>query len=172
MSPKNKSKPDPSALSAKVKDPDLPEDWKRLVEATIQKGVKIDPSQIKRILELPDKRKVPGVEGNVLWVEKGNDKAAYQHMSGPAKMHPSRKLSELMEAATKVEYPWKYLESDRPIFALTFYGTPVLVAITVSSNGYIVGANRSSKETFMEKNMSEEDFRELGCWPLHEGMEP
>lgn len=36
----------------------------------------------------------------------------------------------------------------RPIFRLIFYGKPVAVPISVGTNGFVIGMNRSSRKTF------------------------
>lgn len=80
---------------------------------------------------------------------------------------PPEKLPEPAEAATTMGYPYKDQRANRPIFTLTFYGTPVLVGVTVSARGFVVGMNRSSKAEFMsEKKITEKEFRELGIWPI------
>lgn len=65
-------------------------------------------------------------------------------------------LPEVAEAATKI---WilgflqgkKGNELDRPIFALNFYGKPLAVAVSVGSNGFVIGMNGSSLDKFKVK---------------------
>ncbi len=75
------------------------------------------------------------------------------------------------EAATTVGYPGGEQKGGmntpgRPIFGPSFYGQPLAVAISVGSNGFVVGMNRSSLETFKQKTgLRDEDIAGLASWP-------
>ncbi|QSS52920.1 hypothetical protein I7I53_00002 [Histoplasma capsulatum var. duboisii H88] len=57
-------------------------------------------------------------------------------------------------------------QPGRPIFALSFYGKLVAVAILIGSNGFVVGMNRSSLNRCLEKNnIRQDELADLASWP-------
>ena len=68
-------------------------------------------------------------------------------------------LAELAEAAIQVglfvrEQVRKTKKLSRPVFGLRFYSVPILIAITVGNNGYVVGMSPRSMDLFDETGTS------------------
>lgn len=80
-----------------------------------------------------------------------------------------RNKCELIEAATTVGYPGgeqsagkRKSGQDRSVFALHSHKIPLAVAISVGSNRFIVGMNRSSLEGFRQTiHVKDEDLIEI-----------
>lgn len=53
----------------------------------------------------------------------------------------------------------------RPIFRLIFYGKPVAFAISVGTNGFVIGMNRSSRKTTTK--MANLTYEEFAKWPVN-----
>jgi hypothetical protein len=151
-------------------------EWEQLVVETIQHGVKLTVENVVGIWRIADGT-IPGVERSILWVEDNLPSAGYRHMLEHAREFEQLgirhdKLAELAEAATTIGHPGGEQKGGegpgRPIFVLSFYGKPLAVAITVGSNGFVVGMNRSSLEAFKERTgFSDEDVKRLASWPRH-----
>ena len=139
---------------------------------------KITVEEVLHIWKLEKTRKTPTVEPEIIWIEIGQERnerkkpSGYIHFLkhkdefGQLGIQPDQFL-ELVEAATKVGLYIGQQKSKkkkaRPIFGLRFYSTPLFVAITVATNGYVVGMNPSNtKRSTMELDLSDES---LPSWP-------
>jgi len=90
-------------------------------------------------------------DGNIVFLENGTDKAGLAHIVGRHGPEFAAKgisesdipsfLKEALTNGTKVGYQGKGL--GRPVYEVLWQGKMLKVAITVGSNGYIVGANLS-----------------------------
>ncbi|KAK2765548.1 hypothetical protein FQN54_008402 [Arachnomyces sp. PD_36] len=164
-------------LSIKLQLENLPGELKELEEliiGTLSRGVEINLEKLLRIWRVTNP--LQGVEQKVFWVEDGSASAGYQHMLKHAEEFKelgitAGQLAELAEAATTVGYPGGYQGGSkkrpgRPIFALSFYGTLLAVAISVGSNGFVVGMNRSSLDKFLKRTgIGRHELAELSIWP-------
>ncbi|KAA8910104.1 hypothetical protein FN846DRAFT_775552 [Sphaerosporella brunnea] len=131
--------------------------------------------KVLRIWQLADVTRIPGLTKSIIWVEKGNNTAGLEHILRHAPDFEKEgvvggdKLMELAEAATKVGRQGEKGQGKgggRPIFGLSFHGQPLAVAISVGSNGYVVGMNPSSLEKFLAQNkLDEEALKEFHSWP-------
>lgn len=113
-----------------------------LISELDAKGIKYTKADIVFIVK--DKK------GRIVWLEKGNTKAGLQHILDAHEKDFSNK------GISKNEIPYLLLKAlsegkdtgkiqgrfpGRPIYEVKFHGNVFSVAITVSSNGFIVGAN-------------------------------
>lgn len=155
---------------------DIPEEWKELIKLAAKSDVKMSVDRIVRIWQIDGNRGIPGLERRILWVEDNLPQAGYQHMLNHAEEFQQigitkDQLSEVAEAATTVGIPGgqqgsKGKRPGRPIFGLFFYGKPLAVAVSVGSNGFVVGMNRSSWEKFQEETkLTAANINELATWP-------
>jgi hypothetical protein len=87
-------------------------------------------------------------DGKIVFLESGNAKAGLQHVMDHADQFtdigvPRDKVGQFVFDATTtgkvVGYQGK--GTGRPIYEFLFEGRPYKVAVTVGSNGFIVGAN-------------------------------
>lgn len=161
---------------AKIDALDIPPEWKKLIKLAAQSNVKMTMSKIVRIWQIDENRPIPGLDKQILWVEDNLPQAGYQHMLKHADEFEQigitkDQLSEIAEAATTVGIPGgqqgnKGKRLGRPIFGLFFYGKPLAVAVSVGSNGFVVGMNRSSWERFkIETKLTDANIEELASWP-------
>jgi len=111
-----------------------------LLEELAANGVKHDPEKAVLIGKDGD--------GKIVFLESGNVKAGLQHVMDHADQFadvgvPREKVGQFVfDAATTgkiVGYQGK--GTGRPIYEFMFEGKPFKVAVTVGSNGFIVGAN-------------------------------
>lgn len=121
---------------------------KSLIDEVISNGDKISPDEV--ILIGRDNN------GKIVWIEKGGDSSGLQHIiNDHGKEFNGMGISNsdipefVMEAVSQgniVDYQGKK-EPRRPIYEFEYNGDTYRVAVQVSENGYIVGANpRSMKE--------------------------
>jgi uncharacterized protein YukE len=112
----------------------------QLLEELAANGVKHDPEKVVLIGKDGD--------GRIVFLESGNPKAGLQHVMDHADQFadigvPKEKVGQFVFDATTtgkvVGYQGK--GTGRPIYEFMFEGQPYKVAVTVGSNGYIVGAN-------------------------------
>lgn len=88
-------------------------------------------------------------DGKIVFIEKGNADAGLAHIVGEhgaefaARGIPEGEIPGFIETAvrdgTVVGHQGKGL--GRPIYEVLYHGRMVKVAITIGSNGYVVGAN-------------------------------
>jgi hypothetical protein len=159
----------------------------RLVLKVIKNGHKISPDKVLHIWKLEETRKIPTVEPEIIWIEVGyhieiegkGKGVGYKHFLKherefrPLGIQPYQFL-ELVEAATKVGLYVGEQKSEekedrpqcRPIFGLRFHGTPLFVAVTVGTNGFVVSMNRSSTErSTMDVSGMDLSDKSLPSWP-------
>jgi hypothetical protein len=103
-----------------------------------QEGVKFDPDKIVQIGRDAD--------GKVIFLEQGNQRAGLQHILSHSGDFANKGVSEgdipdlVMRAVTEGEKVG-VSGRDRPIYQIMHNGTMLKIAVTVGSNGFIVGAN-------------------------------
>lgn len=115
----------------------------KLLDELAAKGVKFSRDDIIAVWK--------DAEGNIVFLEKGTDKAGLAHIvaehgpefaaQGIGEAELPGFLQEALTDGTRIGYQGKGV--GRPIYELMWQGKMVKVAITVGSNGYIVGANLS-----------------------------
>lgn len=121
--------------------PALSGEQQALVDELQSSGVKIDPNAVVDIQRLPD--------GRIVWLESGNQNAGLQHIvEGHGQDFVNKGIPEdeipgtVMDALRQddvVGYQGK--GTGRPIYRVTVNGQTQYIAITVGSNGFVVGAN-------------------------------
>ena len=84
-------------------------------------------------------------DGKFIWLETGNSKAGLEHIMKHAeefatKGIPKNKISDFIMYAIK-NGKVIGVQGTRPIYEVTYNGTIYRVAISIGSNGFIVGAN-------------------------------
>lgn len=115
--------------------------WPALIGELVGKGVKITPADLMRIQKLND--------GQIVFLERGNSRSGLQHI---IERHgaqfskagvPETKVADfLMDALKNGKIVGCQGSSNtRPIYEVNYEGRVLRVAITTSSNGYVVGAN-------------------------------
>lgn len=120
---------------------------KALVKQLKNSGVKISPKDVVAITKDPD--------GRTVWLEKGKsgpggsglkhilEKHAKEfQQQGISKKEIPQYLMQAIRHGKIVGYQGH--KKDRPIYEFTYEGKNRRVAITIGSNGYIVGANPTS----------------------------
>lgn len=117
-----------------------------LIAELQQLGIKHDSEQIVGIARQPD--------GKIVFLEIGNINYGLIHIQSKAGQFAKIgiELAEIPEvvmiAVTTgkiVDYQGKQNSQPRPIYELIFNGRIIYLSITVSNNGYIVGANPRTK---------------------------
>lgn len=148
---------------------DHSEESKDLIRSVMNDGRKISPHYVVRIWKISE-----GGKERILWLEDISDKnSGFRHIKDHA--HEFLKLeitmdqlSEFVEAATTVGHIWKEQSNQlgRNVYAFSFHGIPVVAGISVSNNGFIVGMNRNSLTTFLEKtDFTTQDLSDRFSWP-------
>lgn len=116
-----------------------------LIAELIESGVRCTPENIIGIAKLAD--------GKIVFLETGNSKAGLQHILENHTADFANKgilpeqIPDAAIAAVTQGIIVGYLGSGRkprPIYQLSFLGTTQYIAVTVSDNGFIVGANPTS----------------------------
>ncbi|MGK7875874.1 MAG: hypothetical protein AB4426_22020 [Xenococcaceae cyanobacterium] len=110
-----------------------------LIAELRQAGIKHTPEKILRITKLPN--------GKIVFLEKGNLKAGLRHILKEHRQHfAKRGISEeqIPDVVITAVAKGKVVGSqgkDRPIYEVIFNGRTKYISVTVSNNGFIVGAN-------------------------------
>jgi hypothetical protein len=110
-----------------------------------QAGIRHTPENIVWITKLPN--------GKIVFLETGNTRAGLQHIlekhasNFANKGIPADHIPDAVLAAMTNGTIVGYLGSGReprPIYQVNFQGQNLYIAVTVSQNGFIVGANPTS----------------------------
>ena len=115
-------------------------DSEQLIQQLEQRHEKITRENIMRIEQLPS--------GKIVWLETGNERAGFEHILKHLKEFEKQGLPEheladyIMDALKNGELVGK--QGAREIYEVTYNGITRRVAITVSDNGFIIGANPKS----------------------------
>ncbi len=108
-----------------------------LVTELLAQQIKVSPDQLVDIRRLPN--------GKIVFLEHGNQAAGLQHILKHSENFRQRGLSpsEIAEAILTALTQGQVVgyQRQRPIYAVNYRGTVQYLAITVSENGFIVGAN-------------------------------
>lgn len=112
-----------------------------LLKELAASGVKHDPAAVVKIFR--------DSEGRIVFLERGSDSAGLRHIivrhgeELAGKGITEAEVPDLLQTAIQdgeiVGYQGK--GTGRPIYEVLFHGKPIRIAITVGSNGFIVGAN-------------------------------
>ncbi|MDA3643702.1 WXG100 family type VII secretion target [Saccharopolyspora indica] len=132
---------------------DNPEDRQRLIEEAQAQGHKVSPDKVLEIGKDPN--------GRIVWLEEGHTggdrPAGLAHIKEKAKAYTDKGIpydeigTFVHRAATEGRFTgfMQGAKPGRPIFELEYGGATHYVAVTVGSNGFIVGATmKSSKDPF------------------------
>ena len=93
--------------------------------------------------------------GKLAWLEEGNDGAGWKHIRKHIKDFTEQGIDEdsivdlLREAILRgkmIGYQKTENKTPREVYELEFNGKTIRIAITISDNGFIVGANPIKKE--------------------------
>ena len=112
-----------------------------LINELVSKGAKITPPDVVAATRMPD--------GNIAFLERGNSKSGLQHV---IERHgaefaqagiPEGKIPDFLTQALKNGklIGQQSRRSGRPIYEVSYGGRTLRVAITLGSNGCVVGAN-------------------------------
>jgi len=112
----------------------------RLIEEAQQNGHAINPDDVVHIGRDRD--------GKIVWLEKGNDRAGLEHMTGDKRVAefekagiPKEDIGEVAFRAATEGKPIGITGRDRVVYEVEYNGETKRIAVTVGSNGFIVGAN-------------------------------
>ena len=115
-------------------------DSEQLIQQLEQRHEKITRENIMRVEQLPS--------GKIVWLETGNERAGFEHILKHLKEFEKQGLPEheladyIMDALKNGELVG--MQGTREIYEVTYNGITRRVAITVSDNGFIIGANPKS----------------------------
>ena len=115
-------------------------DSEQLTQQLEQRHEKITRENIMRIEQLPS--------GKIVWLETGNERAGFEHILKHLKEFEKQGLPEheladyIMDALKNGELVG--MQGTREIYEVTYNSITRRVAITVSDNGFIIGANPKS----------------------------
>lgn len=111
-----------------------------LIAEVRRQGHKISPERVVRIARVRD--------GRVVWLEEGDDRSGLRHIMEPKKVRefdrtgiPRNRIIDLVFDALVNGSPVGFMGVDRPVYEVETEGRVRRIAITISDNGYIVGAN-------------------------------
>ena len=115
-----------------------------LISEAQGQGLSISPDKVVGITKGPD--------GKIVWLETGNGGSRGSGLAHIIEEHGKQfngrgiSNSELSGYLLRAVHTGKIvgMQGSRPIYEFTYNGTRQRVAITVSNNGYIVGANPRS----------------------------
>ena len=115
-----------------------------LIDEVIANGEKISPDEVLLITEDP--------QGKIVWLETGNSSSGFQHIiEKHGSQFNSRGISDkdipdyILEAVYQGSIVGTRGKKDpRTIYEFVYNGKKRRIAIQVSENGYIVGANPKS----------------------------
>lgn len=123
----------PSPVQSRLSDA-----GRKLVAEVARRGDKISPDKVVRI-EKPNR---------IVWLEEGNDRAGLAHLLTDKRVADFARhgiaRDEIVDAvftALTDGTPIGITGRDRVVYAFEYRGRPVRVAVSVGSNGFIVGAN-------------------------------
>ena len=126
--------------------PDYEAEKAALIAELNQVGIKHNPEKIVRISKQADSK--------IVFLEEGDDRHGLQHILAKADEFAKvcidqQEIPDAVIAAavtgTIVGYQGKSHDRPRPIYEFTFKGETKYLSLSVSDNGYIVGANPRTK---------------------------
>ncbi len=127
-----------------------PRTWRSPAEAALiaeakAAGHKINADEVVRIGRTS--------AGRLVWLEKGGEQARLGHIMTAERVADFQRagvdadsIVDLVFHAATTGRPIGIVGKDRPVYAVTFQGREHRVAVTVGSNGYIVGAAPMSQK--------------------------
>ena len=160
----------------------LPDEQKALIRQLLEDGKRVGVEQVKWIWQLAEERvrSTPGLQAHTVWIEEGSEQAGFKHLLKHQAEFPQNdngevELIEIAEATSKVgtwvgnlggEARKKKQKSGsppaRPIYLLIYKTQPLAVAISIGSNGFVVGMNRQSWDENIGKLPT---GTSVGWWP-------
>jgi hypothetical protein len=109
-----------------------------MIQQLQSEGIKFDPDKVVQIGRDSD--------GKIIFLEQGNKRAGLQHILSHATDFANKGVSqdEIPELVTRAATQGEKVGisgRDRPIYQIMHNGTMLKIAVTIGSNGFIVGAN-------------------------------
>lgn len=109
-----------------------------MIQQLQSEGIKFDPDKVVQVGRDSD--------GKIIFLEQGNKKAGLQHILSHATDFANKGVSqdEIPELVTRAATQGEKVGvsgRDRPIYQIMHNGTMLKIAVTIGSNGFIVGAN-------------------------------
>lgn len=177
-------------VEAQIQALDLTDESKELIRTMLKKPVKMTVPEVMSIWEIAaDRRQIfPGLQSKILWVEGGSAgkapgerKGGYKHILDHAPeferlgIH-KEELVEVAEAVTSLGTfvgmqnqgkPRGKNREDRPVLLLLYKDIPLAVAISVGSNGFVVGMNHQSFANYMAKGPTH--INDVARWKSADG---
>lgn len=130
----------PTTEPTRPSTPHAPPPDPELIAVVQRQGHKISPDRVVRIVRLPDQR--------VVWLEEGNDRSGLRHIMEPKRITNFERKDivedEIVDAifdALAHGKPVGVSSTDRIVYEFSHRGHVKRIAISVSTNGYIVGAH-------------------------------
>ncbi|WP_233345818.1 hypothetical protein [Saccharomonospora iraqiensis] len=127
-----------TAESPSKRSPPTPDT--ELIAEVRRNGHKITPERVVRIARARD--------GRVVWLEEGNEESGLRHLMKPKRVAdfagkgiPQDEIVEVIFEALMSGEAVGMSSRDRIAYDVTYRGRARRIAISVSTNGYIVGAN-------------------------------
>lgn len=119
---------------------------KALIDEVIANGEKISPSKVLLITRDP--------YGKIVWLETGNERSGFEHIiqeHGHQFYAKGLSKEDIPDYVLEAVYQGRIIGTQgkrepRTIYEFTYNGIKQRLAVQVSSNGYIVGANMRSTE--------------------------
>lgn len=115
-----------------------------LIAELQQAGIKHSPEEILQIARRPD--------GRVVFLETGNERSGWQHIRDDHTSDfrdrgiPEERIQDAVMAAVTRGRTLGTQGVSRTIFEVEFNGDIQYISVSVSSNGYIVGANPTRRD--------------------------
>jgi hypothetical protein len=128
----NTGNPDPNKLGPGE------DEVQRLKDELARSGAKVSLDKIVRIART--------TQGTIVWLEEGSDKSGLRHILSHAEDFANKGVAEteipdlVMKAVTEGKVVG-VAGKDREVYEVVFNGVRQFVAVSVGSNGYVVGAN-------------------------------
>lgn len=115
-----------------------------LINELIKKKIKINTKELIFIFRTKD--------GKIIWLENGNNKAGLQHIKDEHGEQfkqngiSEKEIPELIKLALKSGIYVGIQGRDRKIYKVFYKEKEIFIAISVSKNGFVVGANLTTKK--------------------------
>ena len=109
----------------------------KLLDELTERGVKFNADEVVEIIKTR--------EGKIIWLEKGTANAGLEHIMKHADQFASKGILQ-NDISNFIIYSVQYgkvvgMQRTRTIYEVLYKGKIQHVAITISDNGFIVGAN-------------------------------
>ena len=150
----------------------------RLIQEVLDRGIKITRERVIRIWNRPHLNPELPANITIIWMEFGGPGAGYNHIKRAHGSQfneagiPPHDYAELVQAATTVGLFTNFQGrrgdrgTGRAVYLLYFHGRGVAVAITIGTNGFVVGMNPTTYGTELRGNITDRVIQNSHSWPL------